>query len=370
MKTVLLYYPFQLAEKPNSGSQLRPVEMLRAFEAWGKRENVRIELLAGTSEMRKIAFKKLEESGVLDSVWFCYMENQTIPLWLTDPNHIPKKPFVDRQVLTALKKRHIPVGVFYRDVYWKFDELYSLRGAKKALMQAIYRLEERFYGKYCNVIFLPSDAMGAYVDIKRPTQALPPGGKRRELKGDKPIQKPAKGLYVGGINNPDYGLPLLLDALQVANEESILCQLTIVCRPNEYEQLPAAEKQRLTAQGVNILHISGKELDDLYQEMDFAFIPRKKSTYNNFSVPVKLVEYLTNGLPVVATHCEAQADMIESDLFGLICQDEAYSMAESIREMAVCHPHFRQNIIESFFEKHSWEARVEQVKQSLIKEEL
>ena len=126
---------------------------------------------------------------------------------------IPKKPFIDTKVMKFLKQRHVPVGVFYRDVYWKFDELYPLKGAKKTVMKTIYRMEENFYSKYCDVIFLPSDAMGKYVDINREKVSLPPGGKESQVVRSERVKQNAQGLYVGGINNEDYGLFLLLDAL-------------------------------------------------------------------------------------------------------------------------------------------------------------
>ncbi|KPD00150.1 hypothetical protein LR69_01641 [Geobacillus sp. BCO2] len=85
MKTVLIYYPFSLAAERNSGSKLRPYEMHQAFLRWGAKEGVDVLLIAGTSAEREKQFQELRSQGKLDDVWFCYMENQTIPLWLTDP---------------------------------------------------------------------------------------------------------------------------------------------------------------------------------------------------------------------------------------------------------------------------------------------
>jgi glycosyltransferase involved in cell wall biosynthesis len=371
MKSVLLYYPFQLAENANSGSKLRPKKIHSAFLEWGKANGVEILLLSGHSQERETLFSEWKSSGKLNELLFCYMENQTIPFWLTDPKHIPQKPFIDSKVMKFLKANNVPVGVFYRDVYWKFDELYPLKGIKKTVMKSIYQREERFYEKYCQVIFLPSDAMGKYVDITKPKIALPPGGTPMPI-GGKQVKGsgPSQGLYVGGINNEDYGLFLLLDALEIANKQEKVCDLTVVCRQEEFTSLPDEKKKRLADLNVIVKHISGNALNELYKEMDFAFIPRYKSTYNDFSVPVKLVEYLSNGLPVVATHCEAQKDIIESDQYGLICEDRPASMAESIIQMSEKYQEYRMNITKTFIEKHSWLARVEKIKESLLKEGL
>ncbi|MEH7522593.1 glycosyltransferase [Bacillus sp. JJ1503] len=368
MKSVLLYYPFEIAENANSGSKLRPKEMYKAFQEWGAKENIEILLLSGNSSARETLFEQWKAEGKLENVWFCYMENQTIPFWLTDKGHIPKKPLIDKKVLSYLKQRHVPVGVFYRDVYWKFDELYPLKGVKKTVMQTIYRMEERFYNKYCQVIFLPSDAMGKYVDIQREKISLPPGGKKVDVVKKEKDTQFAQGLYVGGINNEDYGLFLLLDALEIANKQEKVSELTIVCREDEYKQLPEEKKARLQEMDVTIQHVSGEALNDLYREMDFAFIPRYRSTYNDFAVPVKLVEYLSNELPVIATYCQAQREIIESDGYGIICEDKPEDMARAIKEMALKATGYRENIQNTFLQKHSWTARVEKIKNALVKE--
>ncbi|ESU34216.1 hypothetical protein G3A_02340 [Bacillus sp. 17376] len=370
MKSVLLYYPFQIAKNANSGSKLRPKEMYKAFLKWGKQNNIEILLLSGHSNERAALFTNWLKEGKLDEVLFCYMENQTIPFWLTDPGHKPKNPFIDYKVMKYLQEKNVPVGVFYRDVYWKFDELYPLKGVKKTIMQSVYRMEESFYQKYCDVIFLPSDAMGKYVDIDRTKIALPPGGKARDLDAQRDINLVKQGLYVGGINNENYGLFLLLDALELANKEQKVCDLTVVCREDEFDHLPEEKKARINQSGISIKHVSGDALNDLYTSMDFAFIPRYKSTYNDFSVPVKLVEYLSNKLPVVATNCDAQSDFIESGSYGIICRDEPSSMADAIKEMTIQSNGFRRNIEDSFMEKHSWLARVKMIENALLKEEL
>lgn len=367
MKSVLLYYPFEVAENANSGSKLRPKEIYKAFQEWGKREDVEILLLSGSSAEREVLFEQWKAQGKLEHLWFCYMENQTIPFWLTDKGHIPKKPFIDKKVMKYLKQRQVPVGVFYRDVYWKFDELYPLKGLKKAVMKTIYRMEESFYSKYCDVIFLPSDAMGKYVGIPKKKVSLPPGGKEMNVAKIEKNIKISQGLYVGGINNEDYGLFLLLDALKIANKQETVCDLTIVCREDEYKQLPEEKKLRIEEMNVTVEHVSGEALNELYREMDFAFIPRYRSTYNDFSVPVKLVEYLSNELPVIATYCRAQQEIIEADGYGIICEDKPEDMGKAIEKMARDSVNYRENIQKTFVEKHSWLARVEKIKAALVK---
>lgn len=365
MKNILIYFPFTLAEKPQSGSQLRPIEMLKAFETFCKYNHLELLIVSGDSKERAIQWELLLESGKLSKTQFCYAENQTIPIWLTDKGHKPSRPFVDIAIFKELKKKNIPIGLFYRDVYWKFDELYSLKGIKKIIMQTIYKAEEKFYSKYLHTVFLPSEAMGKFVNITVNKVPLPPGGREINIQsvGNR---TPKVGIYVGGINNEDYGLSKLVKSYEILNEYKNQSELKIVCRNDEYENLPRELKELLKKPYIEILHISGEELSQYYSKVDYAFIPRKKSTYNDFSVPVKLVEYLSAKLPIVATNCDAQESIINSGPYGVITEDHSESISHGILNMHDNYEVYKDNIKNHFIKNHSWEARAIQAAQALV----
>lgn len=58
--------------------------------------------------------------------------------------------------------------------------------------------------------------------------------------------------------------------------------------------------------------------------------------------------------------------MIEADGYGVICDDNPSSMAEAIAKMADMLEQCRLRIAQTFMAKHSWEARVEKVKETLV----
>lgn len=367
MKNIIVYYPFTIASNPKSGSAIRPVEMLKAFEVYADKHELEVIVISGTSKERRVLWNQVVEERKYEHTLFCYSENQTIPLWLTDPGHIPKDWKIDKEVFKTLKKHHVPVGVFYRDVYWKFDELYSLKGLKKFVMQTIYKMEEKFYGKYMHTVFLPSDAMGKYVDINTAKMALPPGGRFAEIiTNSNDIQQPFKGIYVGGINNADYGLPTLVEAYELLNKDSLLGELVIVCREDEFAQLSSMDKEKLNKSYISLKHVSGAELEQVYKEVDFAFIPRKRSVYNDFAVPIKLVEYLTAGLPIIATDCSAQEDFIKSGPYGVITGDDAASLVKGMQSIQPHFAEYKKNIQQSFLQKHAWNERAEQAAHALL----
>lgn len=367
MKNIIIYYPFTVAANPKSGSAIRPVEMIKAFEVYAGKNDLELIVISGTSKERRVQWNKIVAEKKYEQTLFCYSENQTIPLWLTDPGHIPKDWKIDKDVFHTLKKHHVPIGVFYRDVYWKFDELYSLKGLKKFIMQTIYKMEENFYGKYMHTVFLPSDAMGKYVRINTAKMALPPGGRFTEIQtNSNAMQQPFKGIYVGGINSDDYGLPTLVESYALLNKESVKGELIIVCREDEYTQLSSADKDKLSKPYIHLKHISGPELQQVYTEVDFAFIPRKRSTYNDFAVPIKLVEYLTAGLPIIATDCSAQEQFIQSGPYGVITKDDAESLVQGMLSIQPQFEQYKNNIQQTFLQQHAWNERAEQAAHALI----
>jgi glycosyltransferase involved in cell wall biosynthesis len=367
MEKVLIYFPFALEKKADSGSKVRPLKMIEAFQTWGDDRGFEVIVVSGESKERAEKWDELLRNDALQDVRCCYVENRTIPIWLTDKNHIPSKPFIDQKVCQYLKQRKIPIGIFYRDVYWKFDELYPLKGIKKRMMQWLYRREEKFYEKYADAIFLPSSEMGKYVNIERAKVALPPGGKEVVFQEASRDDRQVRAIYVGAVQHADNGLPLLLATFEQIKEEGLPLSLTLVCRETEYQGLDVEQKEQINTLGVDVKHLSGPALDALYTEMDFAYLPRIKSTYNDFSVPVKLVEYLSSYLPVIASNCTAQQQFVECGPYGVISEATIDNMVKATKIMMKQHNTYLETIQERFLREHSWLARVETVYETLTK---
>lgn len=368
MDTILIYFPFKIQNSANSGSKLRPIKILQAFKDWGKLHNIKVLLIAGESKEREDQFKAFRNNGYLDNLLFCYIENQTIPIWLTDTGHIPKRPFIDWQILSFLKVANVPVGIFYRDVYWKFDDIYPLRGIKKQIMKIIYRLEEMFFQQYAHTIFLPTLNMAKFVNINRPVVALPPGGS--EVSSIEPKVKSKQvynAIYVGAISHKMYGLSLLLDVVDNMRSKNIDFNLTIVCRHEELYKISNKERMRIKDLNINIEHRTSSSLPSLYAQMDIALMPLTPTVYNNFAVPTKLLEYLSYHLPVVATCCTAQIELISSGPYGIVCEPNVESFTNTIIQMFSNIEFYKSEIAEKFYKDNSWITRVQTVYNTLTK---
>ncbi|WP_157796561.1 glycosyltransferase [Bacillus sp. FJAT-45037] len=371
MKHILVFFPYELQKNPKSGSGVRPKKMVAAFESYANKEGIELVVISGQTKERQALMNQYKEDNRAKDALFCYMENATIPYWLTDPDHLPRHPRMDLAFWTYLKRNNVPIGLFYRDVYWKFDDMYVPPGGKKLftpIMRAIYRKELSTFKKIVDIMYLPSLEMNDFVEWKGTFRELPPGmefapsTKQTKHEGD-----PWHAVFVGGITDQK-GILLMLESIQQINDQGKQLHLTLVCREQEYKKYPEMH-EFAKAEWCSVQHIAGDELKEVYDQADFAVIPREMNTYHHFSMPVKMFEYLANGQPILGTNCRAQARVINEENLGITTDDTAEAFLVGLEKMTdpVTYQQLQANVIENSFSAHSWEARIHQVATELMK---
>ncbi|NEU30304.1 glycosyltransferase [bacterium LRH843] len=369
MKKIIIYYPYSLREQ-KSGSAVRPIKMLKAFEELSDNKKVEIIAIYGESSDRATFLQRLYNEIDPNDILFCYMENSTLPFWLTDKDHIPRAPFLELSFFRYLKKHHIPIGLFYRDIYWRFKEEYPLRGIKRIVMKSIYSLELLIYKKYISHYFLPSGEMNEYVGFDpKQTSSLPPGGFIEKF--EKHSQDDNQGLnviYVGGISER-YGLKEMLESVAILNNNHKSINLLLVCREKELDQFKSIITPYLEKEWLMIFHAHGEKLKGIYSRADIAIIPRQRNTYNDFAVPVKLFEYISHGLPIISTNCIAQAEIITRFELGIVTNDNSRDLANAIELFldSKTKSRYTSNVKKALLNHHSWKHRAETVYQILGK---
>ena len=134
---IIFHHPLPLEENPKSASRIRPLRMLESFRKLG----CRVDLVTGYSSERKHRIKMIK-NNIKDGIKydFLYAESSTMPTLLTDRHHLPLHPFMDWFFFRFCKKNDIPIGLFYRDIYWLFDGYGSgINIVKRAVAKAAYR---------------------------------------------------------------------------------------------------------------------------------------------------------------------------------------------------------------------------------------
>ena len=366
MKKIIVYFPYEIKE-PKSGSMVRPQKMLNAFYEYCELKQYELIAIHGESNVRKQKVKTLINTIDPSEILFAYMENSTLPYWLTDADHIPRNPFVEINFFKFLKKNNIPIGLFYRDIYWKFDE-YPLKGIKRWIMKSIYKLEMKVYNKYIDKYYLPSEMMNEFVQFPNNlVSSLPPAGNQLMLQQND--NSALNIIYVGGISER-YGFKDLIMAVNNMVNKGHRLHLNLVCREEEYEQWHEFMKAFANTNWLDVYHASGSQLDEIYAKSNIGIIPIQKNTYNDFAVPVKLFEYMSYGKPIIATDCNAQAEIVNGSDIGIVVPPSIQGLEEGIEFFLKSERRieYTEKVQKALLEKHSWLHRIEKVANELTEE--
>jgi glycosyltransferase involved in cell wall biosynthesis len=351
---VLVHINYPTTQRRLSGSRVRPYHMCKAFRDLG----YEVEIVAGTLWERGRQMYELARSGKLDRFSFCYAEPSTYPL----------NPFIDYTFYLALKARGIPIGLYYRDAYWRFADWFPYHGPKKWLLLLRYWSDMLFLPRVVSTFFFPSKTMASRFRFSKPKFALPPGGhifyKNEQAQFSPKVER---AVYIGGISQ-EYGTDLLLDAFDLINRERKL-DLELVCREDEYISLRPLFEKYIEAEWLHVHHLWGESLGPVYRRSDIALIPIWKNAYNDMRMSVKLFEYLSYGLPIVATNCTEMADFVRRNRIGIVVQDNPLSLAAGVLQIVRDQDLYRElkcNAKRTLENGNLWTDRAKQVAECLM----
>jgi len=270
----IFHVPFPLQENPSSGSSVRPIRMLNAFRKIG----YEVEVVSGYGEKRKRNIKTIKEKikqGIKFD--FVYSESSTMPTVLTEKHHFPIYPFLDYSFFNFCKRKRIPVGLFYRDIYWKFDFYKkTVQWWKRFVTIPCYWLDFFYYRKLVDILFLPDLKMKKYMRSlfinfdKIPCFFLSPGTSL-SFKKTKKSKKELVLIFVGGVTPPICDLKGLLTTLSEINFPHIKVELILCCRSEEWKEVKNLYSP-LIKEYVKIYHKNSKEMARLYARSDIGIL--------------------------------------------------------------------------------------------------
>ena len=307
---MVYHAPYALNRQATSASGIRPVRMYDAFKSLG----YEVLDVTGDGRRRRRAIKALKARlAAGQKIDFLYSESATIPTMLTEPRHLPPHPVLDVELFALARRYQIPAGLFYRDIYWKFGDYRERVGEPMAtIMSAVYNYDLSWYKRYVDVLYLPSMAMGAHVPIF-PAQrmaALPPGCEL--VDSASPDNGQLNLLYIGSVSG-HYQLHECVRA--VAATPGV--NLTICTHQQQWEQM-RGEYEPLMDSSVQVVHRSGAELEQLYDNADACVLFVQPDPYREFAAPVKLFEYLGHGKPVIASAGTLAAQVVADNEAGWV----------------------------------------------------
>lgn len=362
MKRIIYYLPFKLNRNLHSASQIRPLKMLKAFQDLG----YEVEFIEGESIIRKQQLKKLRKKICLGVKYdFLYSESSTEPTLLTDSHHLPLHPFFDFSFFSFVKKKGIPIGVFYRDIYWNTD---YMRGWKLRIAKLFYKYDLFQYNKYVSTIFLPSLEMCSYIPYKLNVNyvSLPPGLDIIPINKKNPLKKSRINiLYIGGIDDSGYDMELVMNVIS----RFPLLKLTVCCRIEEWNSYYNKYKKHL-ASNIEIVHKSGRDLHELYENADFFSILIKPTKYWDFAVPFKLFEALGFMCPILSVKGSWVGNFVTENNLGWAIDYDEKSINSLFQNLIINMG--EQNSIYNSLRKsqldNTWVCRAKSVMENLLKE--
>lgn len=263
---------------------------------------------------------------------FCYSESSTMPMTMTNPTHLPSRPFLDLGFFRSLRKNGIPVGQFLRDIYWVFPEYReSLSFLKVHAALAAYEWDLRTLRRHVDRVFLPSLKVGEYINLGNvPVSALEPGHGHVE-----PLPGPDTGLslfYVGGIGF-DYKLHELFAAVKQAWEKNLDVLLIVCLRPEDWGAVKH-EYEQWACPAIEVVHGHGNVLQEYFERTNIATIVVDLDEYWKLGVPVKLYDYIGAGKPVMVTKGSLAGDMVERMEVGWTVDNSSEAVIKLLERLA------------------------------------
>lgn len=328
-RRMIFHHPLPLFPDAASASGIRPVQMKRSFEELG------YEVWEVTGYTRERAERAADVRYAMrcgTRFDFCYSESSTMPMTMTNPTHLPSRPFLDLGFFRSLRKNGIPVGQFLRDIYWVFPEYReSLSFLKVHAALAAYEWDLRTLRRHVDRVFLPSLKVGEYINLGNvPVSALEPGHGHVE-----PLPGPDTGLslfYVGGIGF-DYKLHELFAAVKQAWEKNLDVLLIVCLRPEDWGAVKH-EYEQWECPAIEVVHGHGNVLQEYFERTNIATIVVDLDEYWKLGVPVKLYDYIGAGKPVMVTKGSLAGDMVERMEVGWTVDNSSEAVIKLLERLA------------------------------------
>ncbi|MDU6678716.1 glycosyltransferase [Actinomyces sp.] len=357
MPRMIFHAPYALNPDAIAASAIRPVKMLNAFKEIG----YDVFDLTGTSRERKRKLKSLRkhlEAGV--EFAFMYSESATIPAMIGDPNHTPHM-MLDAHIFREICRHDIPTAVFYRDLYWAYEEYFeTVKRPLADLMRLLYHYELAIYRRYMDIIFLPSAEMANELPQLSASKivALPSGGEIVDLGAP---AEPVNMFYVGNVSS-HYRLHEIVKAVRELPDVTF----TICTGRDSWQQVK--DEYPADAPNIHIVHARGDELNRYYESSNIAVLTMEPSHYRSFAMPFKLFEYVGRGKPILATNGTLAARVIHENGWGWTVDNSKEELIKVLRELSTNPREIvaRTEKVCTDRANNTWLARAQTVSETLV----
>ena len=303
-----------------------------------------LQVVSGTRAQRAGRLARLVTRGGLRHLDGIYVENATS---LPGP--------ADLAFVALARLAGVPVVTYVRDAQQLFPEYFRATGLKRRLSRALFLPVTRILIALSSRTTFPSEGLAAAVNGHSDRELLPPGTRL----ADAPPLDPAARclLFIGGLRVPAHGADILFEGIRLAREQGNVVDLLCVTRPGEEPTGPLPAWAR-------VVHAEGEEIDALLPGVLASITPRRRTPYNDLAVPIKVMEYLGFGRPLIVTDATEQARIVRDAGCGVVVPDTSEGIADGIRQVATADPTTLARWARAAGEAaraNAWEARARRV---------
>lgn len=311
---ILLVSMYPLDEA-RSGPTVRVRRLLEEL-----RRRAEVEVVAGYRSVRRVALARYATSRRLRRIDGIYVESSTALPGETDIAFLGLARALGRPVLT-----------YIRDAYQLFPDYYPIDSAKRWASARAFPMAMLALRAVSSRLAFPSRGLAEAVLGEGAGKALilPPGA-------PEPVMVPRRAdatslLLVGDMRAPTQGAETLLAAVGLAREAGADVDLVGVTRPGGEPAGPRPDWLRIE-------RADSSEIPALLPGVLATVIARAPGAYNDLALPIKLMEYLAYGRPLLVTERRETAALVRATGCGLVVGDRPEQMAASIAELAAATP--------------------------------
>jgi glycosyltransferase involved in cell wall biosynthesis len=236
----------------------------------------------------------------------------------------------DLAFLALARLLRIPVLTYVRDAQYLFDEYYAATSLKRRVARFLFVPAIALLRWVSTRVGYPSHGLAVAVRDPDPEPLLLPPGSPPPA--GVPRRADARALlFVGGMRYAVHGLDLLVGAVERVRAEGHDLRVICVSRPGEEPPDPRPG-------WLSVERGAAEEIRALLPDVLATIQPRHRSPYNDLAVPIKVMEYLSYGRPLVVTDCLEQARIVREAGAGIVAADDVESLADGLRRLATAPP--------------------------------
>jgi glycosyltransferase involved in cell wall biosynthesis len=230
----------------------------------------------------------------------------------------------DLVFLALARMLGIRVLTYVRDAQYLFDEYYVASSLKRRIARSLFLPAVGALRRVSWRVGYPSRGLARAARDPSPDPLLLPPGSPPPV--EVALDPDARSLlFVGGMRLPAHGRDLLVGAVEAVRAGGRDLRVICVSRPGEEPAAPPA--------WMRVEHSSGRDILALLPDVIATVQPRRRTPYNDLAVPIKVMEYLSYGRPLVVTDCTEQAAIVRAAECGIVVNDSIDGLAAGLERL-------------------------------------